>query len=101
MLVGCGAHPKAGTVPHPVSPELVQQAQTRFPAATEASLEQGRELFVSRCKKCHDLPDRRAYADDRWPKILDKMARKAKLDAEQHQLVLQFILAERALAPST
>jgi len=93
--IGCAAYPKAGTVPGPVSPALVQQAQTRWPEATEQSLVQGRDLFVERCQRCHKLPDRRAISDERWPKILEVMAPRAKLDANQHRLVLEFILAER------
>jgi hypothetical protein len=82
-------------VPGPVSPQLVQQAQTQFPEATEQSLAQGRDLFVERCDRCHKLPDRRAVSEQEWPKILERMAKKAKLDDAQHKLVLQFILSER------
>ena len=82
-------------MPAPVSPALVQQAQTRFPQATEQSLGQGRDLFVGNCSKCHKLPDRRAVSEQQWPKILNRMANKAKLDDAQHELVLQFILSER------
>lgn len=94
LAIGCG-YPKGGTVPGPVSPTLVQQAQTRFPESTEQSLTQGRELFVGNCSRCHKLPDRRAVAEEKWPTIVNRMAKKAKLDDAQHKLVLQFILSER------
>jgi hypothetical protein len=95
LAMSCHGYPKAGTIPAVITPALVEQARVRWPDATEASLAEGRELFVTHCQKCHDLPDRHAVDEQRWPKILDKMAKKAKLDDRQHELVLRFILAER------
>ena len=95
IVIGCG-YPKGGSVPGPVSPALLQQAQTRFPEASDQSLTQGRELFVGNCERCHKLPDRRAVSEEAWPKILNRMAKKAKLDDAQHKLVLQFIVSERS-----
>jgi cytochrome c5 len=95
LAAACGAHPKAGTIPLPIAAPLVEQARVRWPETTEADLAEGRELFVTRCNRCHDLPDRRAYDEQRWPRILDTMGPRAKLDRRQHQLVLRFILVER------
>jgi cytochrome c5 len=97
VLAACAHYPKGGATPAPIGADLVQQAQTRWPDATEQSLAEGRELFVQRCQKCHDLPDRHAYDETRWPEILNEMAKKAKLDARQHESVLRFILVERTV----
>jgi cytochrome c5 len=90
----CG-FPPAGAVPGPVSAADVTKAQSKWPDATADSLEQGRQLFSSRCTKCHSLPDRGARSDERWPKILDVMGPRADLSPDQTKLVLRFVLATR------
>ncbi|MGE3854760.1 MAG: hypothetical protein AB7K09_23715 [Planctomycetota bacterium] len=40
----------------------------------------GHQVFVEHCQQCHGLPDPRRHTDDDWPRTLDRMAEKAKLD---------------------
>lgn len=98
-VVACAARPIPGTMPAPISESTVQNARARWPEATAESLAHGRALFITRCQRCHDLPDRRAYSDERWPKILGSMGPRAKLDPVQHRQVLQFIVADRNAQP--
>ncbi|HEY5948396.1 MAG TPA: hypothetical protein VIV40_23025 [Kofleriaceae bacterium] len=94
-LGACAARPIAGTMPAPIVDSTVEHARARWPEVTAESLARGRELFIARCRRCHVLPDRRAYSDERWPKILGTMGPRAKLDAVEQQQVLRFILADR------
>jgi len=91
-----GCYPKAGPPPGALSAGGVTSASTRWPGATESSLSAGRDLFLAKCNACHDYPDLAAISDERWPHILDKMARKADLAAEQRDAVLHFVLASRS-----
>ena len=93
---GAGCYPKAGPPPGALSPATVSAAATRWPGATEGSLQAGRDLFLKNCNSCHDYPDLAAIPDERWPHILDKMARKADLDPGQRDAVLHFVLASRS-----
>jgi mono/diheme cytochrome c family protein len=95
VAAGCG-FPKSAAAPGPVTPAETSAATARWPDATQASLEQGRSLFLAHCNACHSYPDVTAVPDERWPGILDKMGQNAKLDAEQTKLVLRFIQAARA-----
>jgi hypothetical protein len=87
--------------PPPVSPRLVALGQARWPDTTAASLARGRATFVASCGKggfCHRLRDPRAYPAARWPRILEKMAKKARLDDSQREDVLRFLLSVRELS---
>lgn len=98
-LAGCG-YPRAGAAPGTIAPGAVQAAQSRWPDASAATLEQGRQLFLGRCNACHDYPDRAAIAAERWPAIVEGMGAKAHLEAADRALVLRFILATRVEAPT-
>jgi len=82
-------------VPPPVSPELVKRGQARFPDVTAEQLGRGREILVTRCTRCHRLPFPNAYSESKWPRIVDRMGRKARLDAADKQILLRFMLANR------
>jgi cytochrome c5 len=96
VLAASACYPRSGPAPGALSPATVAASSTRWPGVTAASLETGRDLFVARCNSCHGYPDLSAIGDDRWPRVLDKMAPKAGLTADQKAEVLHFVLAWRA-----
>jgi len=81
-----------------VTPEFVAHAQRQDPSVSTASLEHARSLYVKRCGSCHALSDPQAYDEPQWRHWMQRMAPKARLDAEQSQAVLGFILAARNLS---
>ena len=60
--------------------------------ASLAELQQGHDIFQSKCGKCHKLPKPGKHSKDDWTKILTKMAVKAKLNTEQHDLVYKYLV---------
>jgi mono/diheme cytochrome c family protein len=96
LLTAC--FPKTGAVPDPVSAADVSAAMSKWPSATEASLNAGRDLFVGHCNQCHGYPAMTAVSDDKWPETVHAMAKKAHLGAEDEQKVLQFVQTARARA---
>jgi len=67
------------------------------PAASDlAGLEEGHDLFQHRCAICHKLPVVAAHTAEKWPRIVEKMGPKAKLDSAQTRKLLAWVLAERA-----
>ncbi|TXF75871.1 cytochrome C [Chryseobacterium sp.] len=60
---------------------------------TSDKLAQGKTIFDNSCKRCHDLPNPADHSAQDWVGILNRMAPKAKLSDEQHQLVYDFVAA--------
>ncbi len=63
-----------------------------------AQLEQGRTLLLAKCAGCHNTPLPRDHAPAEWPRYMDEMAPKAKLDAAQRALIEQYLIT-MATAP--
>jgi mono/diheme cytochrome c family protein len=89
----CG--PKAGAAPGPLSMASAELARSRWPDASLESLEQGRQLFLANCHRCHAYPDRTAYTAEEWPSLVRRMGRKARLSDAEAMLVLRFVLTDR------
>jgi len=95
-FVAAGCYPKVAPPPGALSASDATSASTRWPGVTPDSLAHGRELFLANCNACHGYPDLAAIGDDRWPGILEKMAKKANLGADDRDAVLHFVLASRS-----
>jgi hypothetical protein len=95
-FIHAGCYPKAGPPPEAVSGDKVTSASTRWPGVTESSLAAGRETFLAKCNGCHDYPDLAAIPDEDWPAIIERMGKKAELDAAKTDEVLHFVLASKA-----
>ena len=81
----------AGQIPRPTSLQA-QWAAQRWPAATPEALDQGRTIYIAKCSGCHTLRLPSVYAEERWPAILDKMQKRAKITDEQKEEILHFVL---------
>jgi mono/diheme cytochrome c family protein len=80
--------------PPPVTPELTA-AQTGQ-RADLATLQAGRDLFVSRCIECHTLPTLSRYDPVAWPWLVKDMAARASLKPAEREAIVAYILAVRA-----
>jgi cytochrome c2 len=78
----------------------LESAKTRWPETSAEDLEKGRQLFLDNCSSCHSYPDRSAYSEKEWPVIARRMGDKVDMKEADTELLVRFILAERA-APST
>ncbi|MBV8255182.1 MAG: cytochrome c [Chitinophaga sp.] len=80
LLWGCSK----GTVP------------TESAAATEAAFARypdspGKAIYRQNCNRCHAYKWPESRTVEKWPGIIDKMARKAKLSDDQKAAVLDFV----------
>lgn len=67
---------------------------TSTPAKKEISAvnyAMGKDLFESKCGKCHDLPKPTQYSAEKWVGIMKAMAPKAKMDDSQSTLVYDYV----------
>jgi mono/diheme cytochrome c family protein len=51
----------------------------------------GKETFKAKCGRCHGLKPAEMYTAEKWVKIIDWMAPKAKLDASEKENVLAYV----------
>lgn len=60
--------------------------------ASLSELQQGHDLYMNNCGKCHKLPKPGSHSDVEWKKILEKMIPKAKLNSDQSYLIFRYIV---------
>lgn len=56
----------------------------------------GKQIYETSCVRCHGLKNIDKYSDEQWSTILPRMSEKAKLDAQQTELVDAYIHWEMA-----
>jgi len=61
--------------------------------ASAATIDAGHALFTSKCGNCHALKDPAHYIAGGWDVIMQKMAKKARLDEEQKAQVTAYLHA--------
>ncbi|WP_326981398.1 cytochrome C [Chryseobacterium sp. MYb264] len=78
FMTSCGPKSMAVTGPKYTSSEQIVQGKT---------------IFENSCNKCHKLPDPAKHDDQGWIKTLARMAPKAKLTDDQHQMVYDYLIS--------
>jgi mono/diheme cytochrome c family protein len=86
LLSGC-----TGALPA-VTADTALLAQTLWPDATQAQLEQGRSMYVARCGGCHALVPPARRSPDQWRSDVSEMAPKARLSQEESLAVLRYLV---------
>ena len=62
-------------------------------SASATTIDAGHALFTAKCGRCHGLKDPAKYTAGGWDVILQKMAKKARLNDEQKQQVTAYLHA--------
>ena len=70
-------------------------AQKLFPDISIGDLTKGHEIYTTKCAKCHGAKNPAKFSSEEWPKILGKMAPKAKLSEVEKTLVNQYFLVTK------
>jgi hypothetical protein len=88
LLAACTAYKPA----IPLQSDADRAAKGLFPGITLTDLEQGKSIFEKSCKKCHSLKRPFTRSGEKVEAVLPKMAKKAKLDSKQEDLVRKYLL---------
>jgi hypothetical protein len=78
----------------PVTPEFLAAAK---PAAPAERLEQGRQLYTTRCTQCHDLEMLDSRTVGNWKSEVAGMARRAKVDDAQQNVIMEYLAAAHSV----
>ncbi|HEX5064445.1 MAG TPA: hypothetical protein VFV99_33950 [Kofleriaceae bacterium] len=74
------------------SPPQVTASDAERANVELAELQQGRKLLLGKCAGCHKTPMPNDHTRAEWPKMLDEMADRAKLDTMQRSLIEKYLV---------
>src|SRR4051812_17401235 len=78
--------PAATTTTDPYQAQLAA-VNTKFPGTTKETLQQGLALYYGACTRFHGAKEITSRSLEEWPSILDRMAPKSKITAEEKDAV--------------
>src|SRR5688572_3091555 len=87
FLAACTAKKKATTVDTTPTEAQLAVAKTKYPQASMELLNKGHNIYYGSCTNCHGPKDIARRSEEEWPKIIDRMAPRAKLTAEEKDAV--------------
>ena len=85
LVAGCG-----GTLPVATAGDAARAG------VALADLQQGRSLVAAKCSSCHRTPQPAQRKTDDWPRMLDEMSRRAKLDRTERQAIESYLVTMAA-----
>jgi mono/diheme cytochrome c family protein len=73
----------------------VTVAKKYWSDADSLSLRQGYYLYVNKCGACHTLYNPAKFPEEKWKKEVPLMMPRAKINEQQVELILRYILTKR------
>ena len=91
----------ACTATKPVVPGDAQlnAIKSKYPGVTMDKLKEGYGIFTGPCTKCHKPKNLYKRSEEELPGIIDRMAKKAKINDEQKDAVLKYVLSVKSAGP--
>jgi hypothetical protein len=74
----------------------LEAVNVRFPNTKMEELKTGQSIYTGACTKCHGTKDVTVYTEPRLLEIVDVMAKKAELTADEKQALIKFAVGVRA-----
>ena len=93
LLVLCAALAGCKSPARPAFAGLPAEAEDHARAAglSVEEIEAARKIYVARCARCHKFYDPGDYTADEWRTWMTKMSKKARLRADQEQLLSRYL----------
>lgn len=57
-----------------------------------AELQQGRSLVAAKCSGCHRTPQPAEHGSNEWPRMIDEMSRRARVDGGERQAIQDYLV---------
>jgi cytochrome c5 len=87
LLVAC-----ARTTLPSATPVDAKRASVTWPGTTVAELNQGRQIYLSKCSSCHQPVQPGSIAPKEWPQHIDEMKTRSKLDDREVRLIERYLV---------
>jgi cytochrome c2 len=58
---------------------------------TVDSVKTGNDLYENKCKRCHKLKDPAKYTMVQWPRLVNKMQKRAKITDQEKAIILTYL----------
>ena len=87
FLVSC-----ASTSPMVPTQKDAERAAKEIPGITLADLNEGKAIFEQSCRKCHTLKKPFNKTDEEIKDAMPRMAKRAKIDEKQSELVYHYLV---------
>jgi cytochrome c5 len=84
--------PAGSSVP---SEKELTAAKTKFPDVSLDQLQKGHSIYFGACTKCHGAENPTKGSEGKWAHVLDEMAPKANLSADEKESVWRYIMSVR------
>ena len=91
LILICCCTPKLS----PPTSEDAERGKTSWNNCSLEKLTEAHSLFVSKCGTCHALKPPVSQSEESWKKIVPPMAKKARLNPEEQDLILHYVLTMR------
>lgn len=98
FMFACKSKKSASTTStDPTEVQLVA-VKAKYPDATMETLKQGHALYYGTCTKCHGAKDIASRDMERWPGIIESMAKKAGISETEKDAVLKYVTSVKLAA---
>jgi mono/diheme cytochrome c family protein len=84
---------RVGIVPGELELTAIKQ---KYPETTAQNLANGHELYIGKCTDCHRKKNIYAFSETRWKDIIDDMAQRSKLTAQETDDLYKYVLSMKA-----
>jgi hypothetical protein len=92
LAAGFGLGACATTIPAPSLADATR-ASRQWPGTTVEALARGRSTYLDRCTSCHSAHRPDTQPAQAWPKIVEEMATRCKLDHGSTEDVIRYLVA--------
>lgn len=93
LVLACALGACAGSALQRPTNHDVERILPEWPTSTLSNLEAGRNLYQSRCSRCHQLYEPDRHTPDGWRMHVANMSERAGLTDTQEDQITQYLIA--------
>ncbi len=83
----------------PVDESMAEPARSR--GADLAALNEGRQIYLTRCSRCHNIEPIDRYSEQKWRRVIPEMSHEARLKVEEQDHLTAYLLTAREMMAGT